>query len=192
MNRLWHPESEDEQDDPLSWSDVLSESEDEVMRVSSDEEVMRVPECILANTLQDMWEHDALSKDVDELCLDWDLHKIKSEKLYQDWIPQENETELEETFEVTTVASRWAAKWARPGSAAREYLQAEYDPDDIALREWEVGINNEQAMNVLTMSQDIEDVYTGKAMFMHLYHLAEVGGRDPIVPASVSDVCTGL
>ena len=96
--------------------------------------------------------------------------------------------ELEESPEFTTVASRWAAKWARPGSAAREYLQEEYSPDDIALREWEVGLNNEQATNVLTMSQDIEDVYVGKAMFMHLYHLAGVGSREPSMPTSVSDV----
>ena len=51
-----------------------------------------------------------------------------------------------------------------------------------------MGINNEQAMNVLTMSQDIEDVYVGKAMFMHLYNLTGVGSRDPSMPTSVSDV----
>ena len=123
--------------------------------------------------------------------------------MYQDWIPHEHEVVLSDTTtesenealripemgpEFKTVASRWATKWARPGSAAREYLQAEYNPDDIALREWEVGLNNEQAMNVLTMSQDIEDIYVGKAMFMHLYNLAGVGSRDPSMPTSVSDV----
>ena len=135
----------------------------------SEDEVMRVPRCILANTLQDIWE--------------------TASRLYQDW--SENEVlrvPSMRALEFTTVASRWAAKWARPGSVAREYLQAEYNPDDMALREWEVGLNNEQAMNVLTMSQDIEDVYMGKAMFMRLYNLAGVGSREPSMTTSVSDV----
>ena len=153
----------------------------------SEDEVMRVPRCILANTLQDRWESNTLYQDYlgneHEVVLSDATTESENEALR---IPAIKE--LEESPEFTTVASRWAARWARPGSAAREYLQAEYNPDDIALREWEVGLNNEQAMNVLTMSQDIEDVYMGKTMFMHLYNLAGVGSREPSMQTSVSDV----
>jgi len=132
VNRLWHTDSEDGQDDPLTWSDVLSESEDEVMRV---------PTGILANTLQDRWESNTLYQDYlgneHEVVLSDATTESENEALR---IPAIKE--LEESPEFTTVASRWAARWARPGSAAREYLQAEYNPDDIALREWEVGLNN--------------------------------------------------
>jgi len=89
--------------------------------------------------------------------------------------------------------------WATEGSPARAYLQEEYDPSDVALRESEVGLTNGQAMKMLINSIDIEDCYGGKAMYRHLCKLAGVNVADehcwsstsvdsPSVPTSDSDV----
>ena len=89
--------------------------------------------------------------------------------------------------------------WATEGSPARAYLQEEYDPSDVAMRESEVGLTNGQAMKMLINSIDIEDCYGGKAMYRHLCKLAGVNVADehcwsstsvdsPSVPTSDSDV----
>ena len=89
--------------------------------------------------------------------------------------------------------------WATEGSPARAYLQEDYNPSDVAMRESEVGLTNGQAMKMLIKSTDIEDCYGGKEMYKHLYKLAGVNVADcdcwsstsvdsPNVPMSDSDV----
>ena len=89
--------------------------------------------------------------------------------------------------------------WATEGSPARAYLQADYNPSDVAMRESEVGLTNGQAMKMLIKSTDIEDCYGGKEMYRYLYKLAGVNVADgdcwsstrvdsPQMPMSDADV----
>ncbi len=89
--------------------------------------------------------------------------------------------------------------WATEGSPARAYLQEDYNPSDVAMRESEVGLTNGQAMKMLIKSTNIEDCYGGKEMYNQLYELAGVNVADcdcwsttsvdsPNVPMSDSDV----